>query len=653
MHTRFPALLILLFLLNAGTVSPQVNIDSLKALPALTSGTAKEKTEILKKIFDYYADYNSDSAGYYSKKIRGIAEESKNPEILALAHQTSAVCAYNAGDYLKAEEEIKKALSINETGHDTAGIINSLNKLAQYKMESGKYTQALEVLLKHLEIAEAQNNYSDIIASYSNIGMLYSYMEKFDEEIKYYLKALKIIKKHPGLDVDPAPLYQNVGSWYVDYNSDSALYYLHKAIDGFRKSNNYNGLAASCQNIGWLYGYKLSNIDSAFHYFNKTLELSYKLDVKMKIEALLSFGDLYLELKQYKKAEDYFLKALPYAEDAGRHRDKQYILQQLYLTEKGMGRYAKALDYYEKYTTIKDSLDIHQTEVKISGIKEKYESDKKNKEIELLKNQNKLKQAEAKWNRTAFVSAVVLLILTLLIFWTSYQSYRNKQQARHQRLKKEAERRVLSAVIDTEDAERKRIAEDIHDGVNPLLSSVKLYLGEIKFVEKKEEQEQMIRYADELVTDALKQIRNISHNIMPNRLSEKGLIHSLKAFAEKMHFTRQLKITIDNGIGNKRFARSTELVIYRTLIELINNTLKHAKAKNVRISFVQKKKSVSISYRDDGIGFDVVQVMKSQTKGIGLANIKNRIASLNGTMNINSGKGAGTVVDIELFNLVV
>ncbi len=653
MQFIYRGVIILLFLSNMAIVAAQTNIDSLKALPALTSGTPKEKTETLKKIFDYYADYESDSATHYSKLINDLAGESKNQEILAVAYETSAICAYNEGNYLKAEEQIKKTLKIKETEYDTAGIINSLNKLAQYYVESGRFTQALEVLLKHLAIAEAQNNYSDIIASYSNIGMLYSYMEKFDEEIKYYLKALKIIDDHPGLNINLAPLYQNCGSWYVDYNSDSALFYLHKAIDGFRKSNNYNGLAASYQNIGWLYGYKLSNIDSALYYFNKTLKLSYELDVKMKIEALLSFGDLYLELHRYKKAKDYFLKALPQARDAARYRDKQYILQQLYLAEKGLGHYAKALGYYEKYFTIKDSLNIHQTEVKISGIKEKYEADKKNKEIELLKNQNKLKQAEAKWNRTAFISALVILILVIIIFWISYQYYRNKQQVRHQRLKKEAERRVLSAVIDTEDAERKRIAEDIHDGVNPLLSSVKLYLGEIKYVEKKEEQEKMIKYADELVTDALKQIRNISHNIMPDLLNEQGLIHSLKAFAEKIRFTKQLKINIENKIGNRRFARSTELIIYRTLIELINNTLKHAEAKTVSIVFVQKKKSVSIQYRDDGKGFDVEQIMKSQKKGIGLANIKNRIASLNGTFNMKSSQGTGTVVDIELFNLVV
>lgn len=215
--------------------------------------------------------------------------------------------------------------------------------------------------------------------------------------------------------------------------------------------------------------------------------------------------------------------------------------------------------------------------------------------------------------------------------------------------RKEIERQILSAVIKTEERERERFAKDMHDGLGPLLSTIKLYVNELKsntLVE--DEREQFVKYSNELIDEAVSSTRTISNNLMPTIIHNYGLVKALESFFEKINKTNQIKIKFETDNISERLDKNLELIFFRVISELINNTLKHARANNVLIMLLRNENKLSLYFKDDGIGFKVDEIMNTENKGIGLKNIISRIKSINGYYKFNSSEGEGFSIKIEI-----
>lgn len=190
--------------------------------------------------------------------------------------------------------------------------------------------------------------------------------------------------------------------------------------------------------------------------------------------------------------------------------------------------------------------------------------------------------------------------------------------------RKKLERKVLSAVLETEDKERRRFSEDLHDGLGPLLSTIKLYINQMKSskVTIKEEGE-MFAYANELLDEAISTTRNIANNILPGSIVDNGLIAAVNSFCHHIEQTGSLKVNFNHNIQS-RFEINLEINIYRIIIELINNSIKHAIASELNISILLADDNFRLDYYDNGIGFDYENVKH----GLGIQNISNRAHSL-------------------------
>jgi len=215
--------------------------------------------------------------------------------------------------------------------------------------------------------------------------------------------------------------------------------------------------------------------------------------------------------------------------------------------------------------------------------------------------------------------------------------------------RKEMQKRILKTMIDTEERERKRFAKDLHDGLGPLLSTVKLYVNELEAesISEKEKNE-YIQYTNELVDEAVGSIRTISNNITPNIISNYGLIRSLESFISKVNKTQQVAIHFKTIEVEEKFDSTLELIMYRIITELINNTIKHAGAKNIYIVLEMLNRKLILTYRDDGQGFDIDKVMHEKGGGMGLRNIISRVNSINGTYDFNREIKNGTEIRIKL-----
>ncbi|MCK5857105.1 MAG: PAS domain S-box protein [Bacteroidales bacterium] len=212
---------------------------------------------------------------------------------------------------------------------------------------------------------------------------------------------------------------------------------------------------------------------------------------------------------------------------------------------------------------------------------------------------------------------------------------------------KELERKSFQVVIDTEERERKRFSEDLHDGLGPLLSTIKLYINQMNNskVSDKERLE-LLAFANDLIDEAIGSTRKIANNIRPSTISDNGLWAAVTSFCNSIEQTGIIQFVLVNNT-ELNLKNVVENNIYRIIIELVNNTLKHAHAVTINISMEVIDDSFKIVYSDDGIGIE-----DDAGKGLGLQNIKSRCKSLNGQYNIYNSNGMRFEVLLPLNEII-
>jgi PAS domain S-box-containing protein len=217
--------------------------------------------------------------------------------------------------------------------------------------------------------------------------------------------------------------------------------------------------------------------------------------------------------------------------------------------------------------------------------------------------------------------------------------------------RQETERKILNAVIETEESERKRFAKDLHDSIGPLLSSINLYLSILNQTDQKEKKLSIIKVSREVVNEALVSIKEISNNLSPHILSDFGLEKAIDSFTRKLQISEHINISFHVENLNERLNKQVEVVIYRVVTELIHNTIKHAKAENIEINLSRNKDELKLIYIDDGIGFDIRKIESDKANGMGLYNILSRVRSLNGICKIKSNLVNGGMMAVLIVKL--
>ncbi|MFI3290214.1 MAG: ATP-binding protein [Rikenellaceae bacterium] len=204
-------------------------------------------------------------------------------------------------------------------------------------------------------------------------------------------------------------------------------------------------------------------------------------------------------------------------------------------------------------------------------------------------------------------------------------------------------KRILTAVIRTEERARSRFSKDLHDGLGPLLSSAKMSLSVIDRAKSEEEKLEIIRNTGYLIDEAIRSLREISNNLSPHILIDFGLARAVTNFINKSANIGSIKSRFNTNLGAKRYDMDLEVILYRVICELINNSLKHSECTRIEISLQHIEGELRLEYSDDGVGFDPNAMMDC---GMGLSNITSRINSLNGTLNISSDIGRGMKASI-------
>ncbi len=259
-----------------------------------------------------------------------------------------------------------------------------------------------------------------------------------------------------------------------------------------------------------------------------------------------------------------------------------------------------------------------------------------------------ISQSNLVLEQTSLVSSWLSVIVSLFTFiGTFFIRKIFDLQDRIESLRKGNEQRIFSAIIKTEERERQAFAKEIHDGLGPILSSIKMAISALTFSPNNQTDKEIIKKTTFSIDEAIITIKEISNKLSPHVLSRYGIERAVKNFTDAITFNKNFDIIIDSNIGSIRFDYNVETVVYRVVCELISNTLQHAEAHEIRISLLKSDTNLHLQYSDDGKGF---LCENASDTGMGLSNIKSRIASLHGSCVIQSAlqKGFSATISIPI-----
>jgi PAS domain S-box-containing protein len=210
--------------------------------------------------------------------------------------------------------------------------------------------------------------------------------------------------------------------------------------------------------------------------------------------------------------------------------------------------------------------------------------------------------------------------------------------------KKQLQKSIIKAIIHTEEKERTHFSKELHDGLGPLLSTIKLYLQWSERPKTNKSREEIIHKAEDILEEALTTVKEISYKLSPHLLTYYGLTSAIRSFIDKLEESSAIEITFESN-SDRRFELEMETAIYRAIIECINNTVKHAMASKISIRLNDTGRQIHLQYRDNGIGYDLKETLSAQ-RGLGLFNLQNRIQSIGGKIILSTRAGYG--VDYQI-----
>lgn len=210
---------------------------------------------------------------------------------------------------------------------------------------------------------------------------------------------------------------------------------------------------------------------------------------------------------------------------------------------------------------------------------------------------------------------------------------------------------LMSAIVETQEEERRRIARDLHEGLAQTLSTAKMNFSSFEMsacnCDTNGEQKKLLQTSIALLDTALQELSLISYNLMPGTLYTFGLVAALEDMLHMLNTVSTIRLSFHTH-EYKRLNRQTEIILYRIIQELVNNAHRHSGATEISVQLIMHRKKLAVIVDDDGEGFEAENVLSSEGNGLGLKSVKARVKFLNGFISVDSHANSGTVVSVEI-----
>lgn len=423
-----------------------------------------------------------------------------------------------------------------------------------------------------------------------------------------------------------------------------------------------NFLLSEYYHVKGLYDIIQKKYKSSSRFFKKEIEILNKKEHPF-------FNDkkynAYKELARSYKREKKYSKALKMLNEAKKYENKNIPLKNdfvynLYASDIYFGLHKKDSAFFSMKKAFHSSLQLNFEKQNnlISSLEIINRTKQKETENLQLKQANIISETKRKQNAYLFYTSLIIILLGFYTTWLILKNSKKKRLLAEQQQQLEAQKNItllrkqelnaLDAMLEGQEKERKRIAEDLHDNIGSVLATLKLHFENLKLNREKKQfnQEELYEKTEKLIDETYLKIRSIAHAKNSGVIANKGLLVALKLMAEKVSSANKTSIeVVDFGLDS-RLENSIEIAVFRIIQELITNIIKHANAKNATINISNFKEALNIIIEDDGKGFDYNKV--ELKNGMGLNSIKTRIKHLNGTFNVDSSLGNGTSIIINI-----
>ena len=379
---------------------------------------------------------------------------------------------------------------------------------------------------------------------------------------------------------------------------------------------------------------RLGEGERAEAYRNKALDIAKANNLHSVIFAVYGdMADVYEAENDFEQAIQYRLKALEYARQTGWIEMEARAEKSSAYTMKIAGRYKEALEHFEAFKAIEDSLSRFEVQEKYHELEVKFESGKKDLRIQQLHARN--------LRMWLYILAVLMAGGLLFLF---YIRRTNKKLLAQNKELSEKNRQIQLALTEGQNIERKRMAIELHDNINAKIAATKWLLETMNTPEKSIDEQAMIQRLVDSLTDIYEDVRFMSHNLVPKDIETKTLQVLVGQLVDKLNYNQKIHFTLEVNGSDMGLPTDIKIQAYAMIMELINNIIRHAHCHEARILIDFETSLVRISVIDDGKGFDPSNV----DGGTGLKNLHGRVKSVNGSIAISTGKGQGTEVKISL-----
>ena len=634
----------LFYLLIIACFAQTGKIDSLKQL---TQHATNEKSRLryLLEISEEHETLPKDTLWLYALRANKLAAKVKDGASLSLSKlaQAYAYSRWNNTDsaaLLIAPELLKYNVS------------NPTTRSVYFRLAAGKidlmhnrsYKDMLSEIYKVLAEAEQYKDSLAIAENMNSIGALDYDMDMLARSKQWLYKALSFTINKPEFDNVKASIYLNMSDYYWWTNKeDSAMCFVDKADMLSNRSQNLYLLSVGAQKRASIY-LKTGKYGIAEQSIRNSLQLIEKIEGKEpQQDKLIVLASVYEHLGQYNKAiqvlnDGLFMDSLYKKNESRAANNGQTVdLQRMFYYDELAKCYKNKGDdknyeaTLEKIIAEKDAFYKANSASSIAELETNYEFQKK----EAMIAQQKLALAKQDY---LLYGSILILLLSGIIFWLVFKSYRRKQTLL-----------AAKAVAGAEEGERRRISADLHDNLGAQLSFIK---RNVEFMLNKpdgfkaSDEQRYLGYLNDIAKNAMIDLRETIWVLNKEEVYVQEFIDKLKYYLGQQLSTENIKWAIDDHIEVNWKLSSTEVMhLFRTVQELVSNVIRHSQAGRIIIEFKSMADhSYQLRVADDGKGFD----LKTKLTGhYGLSNIRKRAKELNAELQLTSGAGSGTTAILK------
>jgi len=592
--------------------------------------------ELCKKMF-LYNNVNFDSVLHYAKLLDS-ASKNLPAEYQAMSLYGHAIYKGKKRPSVAIRDYHKAIDLLTNTRADTllASIYNGLGICTKNMAD---YPLALDYYLKSLRLFEMAGKTKHAAGVLSNIGELYQVKGDLASAKKYILQSMEMNKKNGNTTYYLSAAQTLANIYGMNNQFDSALAIDNMGIAAADSIGSVSIKSIFYNNKGNCYLYS-DRFDSAAYYFNQCLLLDSALgNITYMTDNYLTLATLSYKKKEYTTAEKRFGYSILLADSLKNNHMKHQAWNGLADLYKATGNLAAEITAKDSAAIVKDRIINEKSEAKIAELKELYEADKKEQTISL-------QQQRLNNQRLIITAGIIVFVLLALLAWLFYRRYKLKKEKELQQTIITQREEATINILTAEENERKRIAADLHDGVGQLMTAAWLNLQVMEKQHNGDEQKELLNKTTLLVGESCKEVRQVSHNMMPNALLKKGLVNAVREFTQQIDRS-VIAINLQTEGLNKELNSITETILYRVIQECVNNAIKHAAATELDISIQHSSDGIDVLIEDNGKGFNT-NFTAGEKEGLGLQNIRSRISFLKGTVQWDSSPGNGTVVAIHL-----